>query len=228
MKPTRRQFLANSALTAIASTGIASSFPKSAQAQQVISTSGHILKREFNQREAQWRDNVIRYKAGQALIPYTSIPLSEEYDLNDLIAVLGGEWDAMPQSRKDTTLRSWQKTPQNNRRTICSIYENTFRYFLDRLNNNQQNQFNEFNAAYLFAINHEQSPSSKIFATRDGSTTNYFSRHYPYIWLDQPTVSDRMIIFRQGYMDNTQSIKLDFPSIQRYAEKAFKEREESK
>ena len=223
MKPTRRQFLET-----IASAGIASLFPQSAQSQQVISTPGHILKREFDQREAQWRDNVMRYKAGQSLIPYTSIPLSEEYDLNDLIAVLGGEWDAMPQSRKDTTLRSWQKTPQNNRRTVCSIYENTFRYFLQRLSENQQAQFNEFNAAYLFAIKHEQSPSSIIFATRDGSTTDYFSRHYPYIWLDQPTVPDRMIIYRQGYIDNSPTIRLDLPSIQKYADRAFYEREKAK
>jgi len=220
MKPTRRQFLASTSLAAFL-------LPKSTPAQQVIYTPEHLLKREFDQKEAQWRENVMRHKAGQALVDYTNIPLSEEYDLNDLIAVLGGEWDAMPQPRKDRTLRSWQATPQNNRRTICNICQNPFKYFIERLNANQQNQFNEFNAAYLYSINHEQSPSSRIFATKDGSTTNYFSRHYPWIWLDQPTVPGRMIIFRQGYIDNTQTIKLDFPSIKRYADKAFSEREKT-
>jgi len=223
---TRRQSLARMLEKGLeVAAGAALLLPSQSRAQEIIYTPEHLLKREFDQKEAQWRENVINYTNNRPLIDYTSIPLSPEFDMNDLIASLGGEWDAMPQSRKDTTYRSWSRTGLNSRRTICTINQNPFRYFKERLTQEQQDQFNEFNAAFLKAMKNYASPSSQIFATRDGSTTSYFARHHPWIWLDIATVPGRIVLFRQGYIDNPQQVRLNFPNIQKLAEQAFLERD---
>jgi len=220
MEQTRRQHLASLLATA---SGLL--LPSSAFSQQPSYSPDQILEREYKQREAQWKENVINYANNRPLVSYTPIQLSPEFDSDDLISVLGGEWNAMSPERKNKTLRGWANTPHNNRKKISWLYKNTFGYYLNELNEKQREQFNEFNAAYLYAIKNHPSPSSVIFATRDGSATAHYERFHPWIRLNRPTNSDRMIIYCQGYRDDPQDSRLNFNAISAYANQAFLERD---
>ena len=177
-----------------------------------------ILKRNYAEREAQWKNNLERQSRGEILIDQTSIKPSQDYDLDSQITVLGSIWDAIPEERKAKTARVWNNTrPEPNRRSIWMIYQNPFRYFRDRLTDDQKSEFNHFNAACSYAVKEFENPEMAIFESRDGSATKHYFEHFPWITLRLPSVPDRMLMYRQEYLDNAAPNRINQANIDKFS-----------
>ena len=184
---------------------------------EIISTREEILKKEYDFRERQFVKNIERFSKGEPIINYTSAKLEYDYPLDQFIECLGGLWYAMSEEEKRRTARIWDNTrAEPNRRTILGIYVNTFEYVLKRLSQEQKDQFNEFNNAYLYAINNFNRPTREMFATVRGEATDYYKRNYPWVPFEKPDVSSRVLIWCQEYRDGNSPNRLNLRNIQEF------------
>lgn len=123
-------------------------------------------------------------------------PSTAKAEPTDLVYALGQErWKALKQDCKKHAEQSWYAEQEKNRKKILNIYENE-EAFLNSLNERTRNEFEQFNRAYVRAIDgNEKYPSGRVFVPQGGKITQEYHEKFPWINLDDPTYSDRLLIF---------------------------------
>jgi len=127
---------------------------------------------------------------------------SSKLDISYLVEGIGKErWNALCPTCKSNATDSWYRREEQGRRNIVQMYQNS-QDFLNRLSEDQRSEFYMFTLAYARAGRETKEPSLKIFITQNGRITQEYKLNFPWIDIDTPTHSDKILIYARETLDS--------------------------
>lgn len=154
------------------------------------------LRIDFEYRENSWED-ALNGNPPNIMGP-GEFSKSDLHQLN--ISLSYAKWDSLQPKVREKTKQAFESYDIELRKFICNTYSDVYKNFYLQLDETKRANFRMFVKAFRHAIQNatkedDFSPQNKMFAARIGSVAECYDRHFPWLCLSLPNVSDRAMMF---------------------------------